>query len=870
MDPTRVIDLFAGPGGLGEGFSAAGHSGSFRVALSIEMEKTAHATLTLRSFFRLFGEDAPDEYYRYVRGEIGIDELAAAHPREWACAGTEAWEAELGGTSFDHLQVRERVDAALGPDAVGGDTVVLGGPPCQAYSLVGRSRMLRVRGAEFESDRRHVLYREYLKILADHAPAVFVLENVKGLLSSRHKGERIFERILEDLHRPGSALPDFDARETSVEYNLYALQPQEQGQLFSSGYTAPEQFIVRAEQLGLPQARHRVIVLGVRSDLGARAHAAIRSLERSSAAPATVDSAIDTLPRLRSGLSSGPDTDARWVDVVRLSAARLLSSTRVVSGELAESIERVRGAVSAPEAGRGGRWVRGETQPRLRPDWFFDPKLGGALNHQTRGLTVRRDDPERPERSSPLKLLLGRCVLQHHRLEDDEWSPYGFFGGPAAAGEHRPLPLADEELIGDFEARFDLARGNEPGLSLVVPFPVAKLSRHDLVQKTIEHFAYPILSGDLEVDLGDEDGSVKLNSDSLIAAASEAFSEPGWDEVFQFLLDCATGPDPEELPPIPAADNPQLHPIGDRLEAIGVESLRAKLDAGELVRLRVPLHVKYQKTSKQPAKTEPAYFDLFMRSDPDGVAARREYYVRGGLTISGIKTDVGSYPVNGFLHVGDGALSELLGDSEEVSHNDWRPYSLEAENKVKFELGPTTIRYVKGALEAAAKAIFADDSGKVEGALLDFFGIDDPERGGSQTKGGVLPKPKPKAKDKTKEPPEPPAPRRPRPFLVSTPKPGQVQITRNKESTDIEPTIRVRLAYSLEGGSSITKHSRFDFDVTAASSPITANGDRLTGISRTATNEFLLSVDPDDPDFRFVAGGFDAHRDLVVDVRYQG
>jgi hypothetical protein len=506
-----------------------------------------------------------------------------------------------------------------------------------------------------------------------------------------------------------------------------------------------------------------------------------------------------------------------------------------------------------------GRWGVGK--------WVF-PDLSSIK--VVLGMTVRQADASRPERSSPQQLLLGRCVLKHHRLEGAEWSPYGFFGGPVAEGEHRPQPLSDGELIADFEARFGLARGNAAGLSLVVPFPVAKLSRDDLVRKTIEHFAYPILSGDLEVDIGNEEGGVKLDSDSLIAAASEAFSEPGWDEVFQFLLDCATGPEPDKLPPIPAADNPQLHPIGDRLKAIGVETLRAKLNAGELVRLRVPVHVKYQKTSKQPAKAEPAYFDLFMRSDPDGVAARREYYVRGGLTISGIKTDVGSYPVNGFLHVGPGPLSELLGDSEEVSHNDWRPYSLEAENKVKFELGPTTIRYVKGALEAAARAILADDSGKVEGALLDFFGIDDPESGGSQKKGAVLPKPKPQAKGKTKMPPTPPPPRRPRPFLVSTPKPGQIQITRNKESTDVEATIRVRLAYSLEGGSSITKHSRFDFDVTAASSPITADGDRLTGISRTATNEFLLSIDPQDPDFRFVAGGFDAHRDLVVDVRYQG
>ena len=502
-----------------------------------------------------------------------------------------------------------------------------------------------------------------------------------------------------------------------------------------------------------------------------------------------------------------------------------------------------------------GRWGVGK--------WVF-PDLSSVK--VVLGMTVRRDDPERPKRSLPPKLLLGRCVLKHHQLEGEEWGPYGFFGAPSSGDGHRPSPLSEAELITNFEKRFDLERGDEPGLSLVVPFPVAKLSCRDLVQKTIEHFAYPILTGELEVEVGDEEGSVSLNSDSLIERASAAFDEPGWDEVFAFLLDCATGPDPETLPIIPAADNPQQHPLGERIQAIGVEVLRAKLAAGELIRLRVPVYVKYRKTTKQQPRAEPTYFDLYLRGDPAEAAARREYYVRGGLTISGIKTDVASYPVVGFVDVGDGPLSELLGDSEGVAHNDWRPYSLEDESKVKFELGPTTIRYVKGALAAVASALLADDSGKVEGALLDLFGIDDPEMPSKQKKAGVVAKPK--AKDRTKAPPNPPKPTRPRPFLVTTPKPGEVQITRNKESTDVESYVRVRLAYSLEGGSSIAKHSRFDFDVTSANSPIVTSGERVKEISPTATNEFRLTIDQADPEFRFVAGGFDPHRDLVVDVRY--
>src|ERR1700685_3859191 len=93
-----VIDLFAGPGGLGEGFSAfrCGQENVFRIALSIEKDKAARETLRLRSFFRQFAGGAPDEYYQFVRGALRIEELYLRHPEEVARADQEAWLAELG------------------------------------------------------------------------------------------------------------------------------------------------------------------------------------------------------------------------------------------------------------------------------------------------------------------------------------------------------------------------------------------------------------------------------------------------------------------------------------------------------------------------------------------------------------------------------------------------------------------------------------------------------------------------------------------------------------------------------------------------------------------------------------------------------
>ena len=193
-----VIDVFAGPGGLSEGFSAFRRNGAapFRVVLSIEKDPIACRTLQLRKFLRKFPQP-PDEYTALTRGELSVGDLYAAYPKQAKAAADQAWRAELGVES-DSL-VSQRVGNAIG----GTNTpwVMVGGPPCQAYSLVGRSRM-RSTKPDFEADERHVLYREYLRIVARHQPAVFVMENVRGILSSTHSGSRIFSRIIDDLRRP--------------------------------------------------------------------------------------------------------------------------------------------------------------------------------------------------------------------------------------------------------------------------------------------------------------------------------------------------------------------------------------------------------------------------------------------------------------------------------------------------------------------------------------------------------------------------------------------------------------------------------------------------------------------------------------------
>jgi DNA (cytosine-5)-methyltransferase 1 len=299
-----IVDLFAGPGGLAEGFSSLRNedgSRPFRIALSVEKEASAFETLRLRSFFRQFGDGAPPDYYRFLNGEVSEPDWASLFPTEWKRACLETAMLELGSKS-----AAKNIDARLDEiiQSHRGDVILIGGPPCQAYSLVGRARNKGVEGYEASKDLRHFLYQEYIRILQRLMPAAFVMENVKGLLSSSIDGERVFDQVLRDLRKVGNG-----------SYRLVPLAPRSGQPSFGGMINPPAaDFVVRAEDHGIPQSRHRVIIVGIRDDVAAglddsQINAALLTRSES---PVTVENVLKGMPKLRSGLSKGDDSEAIW------------------------------------------------------------------------------------------------------------------------------------------------------------------------------------------------------------------------------------------------------------------------------------------------------------------------------------------------------------------------------------------------------------------------------------------------------------------------------------------------------------------------------------------------------------------------------
>jgi DNA (cytosine-5)-methyltransferase 1 len=372
------VDIFAGPGGLGEGFSAFESEGEnpFDVRLSIEKDLVACATLELRKFFRQFASP-PAEIAAYFSGQLSRAELFDAFPGQAKTARERTWMAELGRVA--RRSVLQRVRRAIGESR---DWILLGGPPCQAYSIAGRARM---RGREdFESDVRHLLYHEYLRIVADHEPAVFVLENVKGLLTSQHGGGRIVTRILNDLGAPAESLRK--ARRGSSRYRLYALGRRQAVMPWMEEHPGDgEEFLLKAEEYGIPQSRHRIFIVGVRSDIAGR----LGVLER--CPEVTAGSVVSDLPAIRAELSREKDSLARWREA--LDAIRSLQwMSRPEHAAVAREIRGVLKEIATATLTSGDVSAQYRGSPRALGEWYRSHATG-ITQHEAR--SHMRDDLHR-------------------------------------------------------------------------------------------------------------------------------------------------------------------------------------------------------------------------------------------------------------------------------------------------------------------------------------------------------------------------------------------------------------------------------------------------------------------------------------------
>jgi DNA (cytosine-5)-methyltransferase 1 len=243
----NFIDLFAGAGGLSEGFIRAG----FNPIAHVEMDEAACYTLQTRTAYHyLKTKKRFDDYIKYLKDEIDRATLYSFVPQ---------YEMEsvinLALADENNKEIFRKIDSRLKNQQV---DLIIGGPPCQAYSLVGRARSKDGMG----NDPRNHLYLQYAKFLKKYNPKMFVFENVLGLRSAAN-GD-YFKKMIAEFDELG--------------YNV-------------------NDFLFNAKDFGVLQNRRRIILVGNRKELDI----SLKGFKAASESPYTVNLIFQDLPKLQAG-----------------------------------------------------------------------------------------------------------------------------------------------------------------------------------------------------------------------------------------------------------------------------------------------------------------------------------------------------------------------------------------------------------------------------------------------------------------------------------------------------------------------------------------------------------------------------------------
>ncbi|HEY0017388.1 MAG TPA: hypothetical protein VGC13_13845 [Longimicrobium sp.] len=460
------------------------------------------------------------------------------------------------------------------------------------------------------------------------------------------------------------------------------------------------------------------------------------------------------------------------------------------------------------------------------------------------GLTVRANDQRR--------LLMGQSVGIIHQLSSPDsnrriYEPYGYFGRFQDTNE-LALPIEDPGFLAAFSKAFSLSRMNEPGLSVVIPFPQKEVHPEAIVREAIRSYYLPILTGELVVQASNATNSFQITAENIREVIRTLDWRPMRMTASEMIAYVDFAADAVNV----AAGGFFLLPEQDlksapdslkkRLPEADLPALQEQFDTGELLAFRIPVLVK------KARQTESSHLDVFLKRD-DSLGSGTADCIREGLAI----TQTGKQPrqpVRGLALVTDKPLSTLLGDSENPAHTKWQELS-DKIKEPKYIHGRSTVRLVNGAVQQLADALSFRPETRDEKLLSDIFFL--PEDTSDPAKKGTK-----SQKDRSGES-EPPSviPEPTTSGIALSQVVGGFRISAVEVSGRTVEWITIDMAYAVASGNPLTRYRPFDFDL--ATMPMRGKGITIDEVSG---NRVRLRVV--DPQFVFALTGFDERRDLIV------
>lgn len=458
--------------------------------------------------------------------------------------------------------------------------------------------------------------------------------------------------------------------------------------------------------------------------------------------------------------------------------------------------------------------------------------------HAMFGLSVRTDAPQR--------VLMGSAVIRTHSVNGQDFQPDAWFG--CRENSDDPVqPITADDEIDAFVAAFDLKRKDKAGLSIIVPCIDERVTSDDLRRGIVRSFFWPILLGELVVDLETPNGTWRIDSETV--SSYRELLPPAEAAVIEFAVWASTAK-PADIIVLPeaAAVRPDWPSIGSQLlPESTLDEIRLRLESEQRVGVRIPVRVRPKFGDGAESMS---FFIVYIASCRD--SGHGPIFLRDGIVI----TDVRSPQMSGtrsLVVVDHRPLAGLLGDAEGVNHTQWQKDSRKFHNRYVY--GPQTIRFVSRSVFEIVQRLHAAETKGDPTLLRDIFFLPIDE--------GV---PEPSTKPEPGKPavpplkPDPPPPPKPKPFAIDAVKGGFLLKPGSVPFASLPAKLRIEAGYAVRRGNPMRRWAPDDFSFTRP--PL--RQDTLTGVVVTREDGNKLEMEIRKPDFRFSIFGFDTKRDLVV------
>jgi hypothetical protein len=467
-------------------------------------------------------------------------------------------------------------------------------------------------------------------------------------------------------------------------------------------------------------------------------------------------------------------------------------------------------------------------------------------------LTVRSDDKK--------CFIAGQSVLKNHKLGEQQFTPDAWWGKYDEEGFQLPVESAD--LLEQLKKDFSVSReASEPGLSVIVPYINKEASLDLLTVNVLSEYFYPILRGDLVVELADNDEKRTINSASLLGFIDQLPDNKRLkkaapyirlaNSVVQQKIDLTINLTVPDKPIAPKWKEEYLTPK----DAEKIKSVL--MDDGGVVQIRANVLVKLEEGSEY----QTSYIDLYLLHQPK-TRSLKPIFVREGIIISEDKVpNVSDYVCLAIIE--DGPLATLLGDSENPAHTEWEKSAEKFKGKYKW--GPTTIDFVRYSFKKVLALLSQADDEVDKDILSDIFYITLPDNDDK------IPRSKRKKLAKESDVDDSDAPfddfevaSNRRTYRLSQTDNG-FKVTGPKDPLDSPREYVIKVAYDTGATKKrvFSDYDEADFNIKnnyGVESPEHMGVEDLV----LAPNEIRFTAMSED--FEVVVNGFDPHRDLLVDV----